>query len=128
MTWLRRQQDIASLFAVWALLFQVLLGPFAMAGHSFGATSLDGIICTTRGLASPAATLPKQTRHNDDCGVGCIHACRTACGMTPAGALASNAIGPGSSHTSCLPEGRGKPAISAQSQSEFCSRAPPPLG
>ena len=38
MTWLRRQQDIASLFAVWALLFQVLLGPFAMAGHAFGAT------------------------------------------------------------------------------------------
>src|SRR6476619_7151641 len=109
MNWLRRQQDIASLFAVWALLFQVLLGPFAMAGHAFGATSLGGIICTTRSLASPGATLPKQTKHNDDCGVGCIHACRTACSVTPPGA--SNAIGPRSSHASCLAEGRSKPAI-----------------
>ncbi len=48
MSWLRRQQDIASLFAVWALLFQVLLGPFAMAGHAFGATSVSGFMCTTR--------------------------------------------------------------------------------
>jgi hypothetical protein len=88
MSWLRRQQDIASLFAVWALLFQVLLGPFAMAGHAFGATSLGGgIICTTRGLiAGPGTTLPKQTRHND-C-PGCSHSCRIACGASPAMAAA----------------------------------------
>jgi len=128
MTWLRRQQDIASLFAVWALLFQVLLSPFAMAGHAFGATSLGSIICTTRVPSSPGATLPKQARHNEDCGVGCIHACRTACGMTPMGALVSAAIGAGSSHASRLADRRGTAPISAQSQSEFCSRAPPSLG
>jgi hypothetical protein len=124
MNWLRRQQDIASLFAVWALLFQVLLGPFAIAGHAFGATSLGGIICTTRGLVSPGATLPKQTGHKDD-GVGCSHSCRTACGMTPVGALASDVIGLGTSQAACLTDGGGDPTISVEPQSESCSRAPP---
>jgi hypothetical protein len=93
-----------------------------MAEHAFGATSLGGIICTTRGLSSPGAALPKQTRHNDDCGVGCIHACRTACGMTPAEALASNAIELGAS---CLTDERTDPLIGPPPQSESCSRAPP---
>ena len=127
MNWLRRQQDIASLFAVWALLFQVLLGPFAIAGHAFGATSLGGIICTTRGLVSPGATLPKQTGYKDDC-VGCSHSCRTACGMTPVGALASDVIGLGTSQAACLTDGGGDPAISVEPQSESCSRAPPVSG
>ena len=91
MSWLRRQQDIASLFAVWALLFQVLLGPFAMAGHAFGATSLGGFICTTRGLVTPG-TPSKQTRHND-C-PGCSHTCRIACGASPAMAAAPAVTSP----------------------------------
>lgn len=124
MSWLRRQQDIASLLAVWALLFQVLLGPFAMAGHAFGATSLGGIICTTRGLVSPGATLPKQTRHNDDC-VGCSHACRTACGMTPIAVSASYEIGLRNLQAFCQTHGQNDPAIGVEPQSEFCSRAPP---
>ena len=125
MSWLRRQQDIASLFAVWALLFQVLLGPFAMAGHAFGATSLGGIICTTRGQIDGLGTLlPKQPRHNDDCGVGCSHACRTACGMNPV--AASDAVGFESSRASCLTDWRDDDsAIRVIPQSESCSRAPP---
>jgi hypothetical protein len=130
MSWLRRQQDIASLFAVWALLFQVLLGPFAMAGHAYGATSLaGGIICTTRGLvAGPGTTLPKQTRHNGDC-PGCSHACRIACGASPIAALAAVnelplpplALGPADKAPGTFPVGSDR-------QADFQSRAPPYLG
>lgn len=126
MNWLRRQQDIASLFAVWALLFQVLLGPFAMAGHAFGATSLGGIICTTRGLVGGAGTtLPKQSRQHDDC-VGCGHACRTVCGMTPIAVSAADEIRPGSFRASYLAER--ELAVNVEAQFEFCSRGPPTSG
>jgi len=128
MSSLRRQQDIASLFAVWALLFQVLLGPFAMAGHAFGATSLGGIICTTRGLvAGPGTTLPKQNRQHDD-GFGCSHSCKTACGMTPI--ATPSAIGAWSS-TPALTNAvmwQGDYVTSRMMEIESCSRAPPNLG
>jgi len=129
MSWLRRQQDIASLFAVWALLFQVLLGPFAVAGHAFAGTSLaGGIICTTRGLvAGPGTMLPKENRQHDDC-FGCSHSCRTACGMTPI--AASSAIGAWSS-TPALTNAvmwQGDCVTSKMMEFESCSRAPPILG
>jgi len=127
MSWLRRQQDIASLFAVWALLFQVLLGPFAMAGHAFGATSLGGAMCTTRGLvADPGATLPKQTRHND-C-PGCSHACRTACGASPAMAAAPavTTLLPTLSLVRIIRTRGAENLIGADWRSDFQSRAPPP--
>ena len=126
MSWIRRQQDIASLFAVWALLLQILLGPIGMATHAFGATSLGGIICTSRGLVSgPGASIPKPGGKHDDC-FGCAHACRTACGMTPATASSASDAKLGNLQAACLAfMGRRDGVMNVETQSEVCSRAPP---
>jgi hypothetical protein len=130
MGWLRRQQDIASLFAVWALLLQALLGPIGMATHAAAATSLaGGIICTTRGPVSGLGTsIPKPNRQQNDC-PGCSHACRTACSFSSF-AIASGSATPLPFQAYGAVAGRhgGDYFVSADSQSEFCSRAPPILG
>src|SRR5262245_3369633 len=125
MRWLRRQQDIASLFAVWALLFQVLLGPLAMAGHGLSTSSLGGIICTTRGLVGAPGTLPKQTHRNGDC-PGCTHACRIACSAGTGLALTPSAEAqlptpPSFASHFELADG----AADTDPYSDFQSRAPP---
>ncbi len=126
MRWLRRQQDIASLFAVWALLLQVLLGPVSMVGHGLGTSSLGGIMCTTRGLAASPGTPPKQNHRNGDC-PGCTHACRIACSAGPGLALTPSAEAPLEAPTSIAVVGV-EPADrlgSADPYSDFRSRAPP---
>jgi hypothetical protein len=129
MGWLRRQQDIASLFAVWALLLQALLGPIGLATHAAAATSLAGaIICTTRGPVSGLGTsIPKPNRQQNDC-APCSHACRTACSFSSFATAADDET-PLPFQTRSADTGRygGDNIVSMDTPSEFCSRAPPIL-